>query len=254
MGTLLAADSWLVVDGRVRGWALHWARFGAAVAAYGVDAFGFAETVAAQTPRTGAWFPRVELDDDRRLHLRVRPAPAQETAIACLRSPALDDRATPRIKGPDLDRCAAHRVAAAEQGAGEVLLADPRDGTVREGAFTSLLWWEGDTLCAVSEQAPILAGVTRELVLDIARDAGVAVRFRAPLVEELLGCEVWLTSALHGIRAVNAWVPNGPPAVPASHAPEWRERLAALAAPPAYRARAPIGRESSEARKGTTSS
>jgi hypothetical protein len=34
---LLAADSWLVADGRVRAFERHWARFSAACAAHGIE-------------------------------------------------------------------------------------------------------------------------------------------------------------------------------------------------------------------------
>jgi hypothetical protein len=60
-GPLLAADSWLVVDGAARAADAHWARFGAACRADGVEIDGFRAAVAAALPASGRWFPRVEL-------------------------------------------------------------------------------------------------------------------------------------------------------------------------------------------------
>ena len=49
------------------------------------------------------------------------------------------------------------RERAAGRGAGEAVLADA-DGRLLEGAYTSLLWWEGETLWAVPDDAPICPG------------------------------------------------------------------------------------------------
>ena len=54
------------------------------------------------------------------------------------------------------------------------------DGRLLEGAFTSLLWWEGETLCAVPDDAPILPGITRALLLELARERGTPVAQRRP--------------------------------------------------------------------------
>jgi hypothetical protein len=106
------------------------------------------------------------------------------------------------------------------------------EGRLLEGAYTSLLWWEGDVLWAVPDDAPILDGVTRRLLLDLAAAEGVEVRYRRPTAAVLDGHEVWLTSALHGIRAVtSSTAPGGLPAGPARRAPAWQARLEALAAP-----------------------
>jgi branched-subunit amino acid aminotransferase/4-amino-4-deoxychorismate lyase len=225
-GALDAADSWLVADGRVRGWDRHWARFGAVAGTHGVDTTAFERAVATALPRAGRWFPRVELLPGGALQLRLRPAPPPAYTIACRRDPVRDDRPQPRVKGPDLLRLIALR---ADAGGAEVLLS-PDGDRVAEGALTSLLWWEGDVLWAVPDDAPALPGVTRALLLELARAEGVAIEQRLPHVAELAGCESWLVSALHGIRAVDAWLP-GEPAAPAPRAVRWQTRLEALAAP-----------------------
>jgi branched-subunit amino acid aminotransferase/4-amino-4-deoxychorismate lyase len=133
-----------------------------------------------------------------------------------------DPRRAPKIKGPDLERLAALRERAAAHGAGEAVLADA-DGRLLEGAYTSLLWWEGDTLCAVPDDAPILPGITRALLIELAP----AVELRRPAPGDLAGRETWLVSALHGIRAVTRWV-GGPEPGEAAHAATWQRRLESL--------------------------
>jgi branched-subunit amino acid aminotransferase/4-amino-4-deoxychorismate lyase len=219
--TLRAADSWLVDDGRVRGWDLHWARFGAAA---DVDARALEAELRRELPREGRWFPRVECDDRGELSWRLRPAPPRAPFVDCRSEPVADPRSSPRVKGPDLDALIALR-----PDPGELLLTGA-DGTVLEGCLTSLLWWDGETLCVVDDDAPILDGVTRRLLIGVARDAGVEVVRRRPRIGELFGCEVWLTSALHGIRVVNDWI-GGPAAVDLGLAARWQASLEDLALP-----------------------
>jgi branched-subunit amino acid aminotransferase/4-amino-4-deoxychorismate lyase len=232
MTALPAADSWLVADGRVRAVERHWARFTATCGEHGVAR----EAVAAlraelerALPRDGRWFPRVELRADGDLAFELRPAPPREPTVVAWIADVPDPRRAPRRKGPDLERLAALRERAAVHGAGEAVLADA-DGRLLEGAFTSLLWWEGATLCAVPDDAPILPGVTRSLLLELAREDGTPVTRRRPAPAELAGSETWLVSALHGIRAVTSWTGGGPPAGDAPRAAAWQRRLDELAA------------------------
>jgi branched-subunit amino acid aminotransferase/4-amino-4-deoxychorismate lyase len=140
-----------------------------------------------------------------------------------------DPRREPRRKGPDLARLAALRERAAAHDAGEAVIADG-DGRLLEGAFTSLLWWEGETLCAVPDDAPILPGITRALLLELARDRGTPVAQRRPAPRELADRETWLVSALHGIRVVTGWADGGPPAGGAPRAGGWQRLLDGLTA------------------------
>jgi branched-subunit amino acid aminotransferase/4-amino-4-deoxychorismate lyase len=216
---ILAADSWLVVDGHARAVDRHWARFAAAC---GFDLTAFRAEVEHAIPASGRWFPRVELHDDGGLTLDVRPAPPREPIVTAWVADVPDPRTAPRVKGPDLERLGALRQAAHAHGAGEAVIADT-DGRLLEGAYTSLLWWEEDTLCAVPDDAPILPGITRELLIGLAD----GVRLRRPRPDELQGRETWLVSALHGIRAVTRWV-GGPEAGEAARAAEWQRRLESL--------------------------
>ena len=232
MTDLLAADSWLVDDGRVRAVERHWARFGATCREHGVEPGALAELraeVARAVPPGGRWFPRVELRADGELAFQVRPAPAREPTVVAWVADVADPRREPRRKGPDLERLAALRARAAAHGAGEALLSDADDRLI-EGAFTSLLWWEGETLCAVPDDAPILLGITRALLLELARDRGTPVAQRRPRPQELADRETWLVSALHGIRVVTAWANGGPPAGGAPRAGGWQRLLDGLTA------------------------
>ena len=221
-----AADSWLVDEGRVRAVERHWARFSAACGEHGAAAealTAFRARVERAVPAQGRWFPRIELHADGELAVQVRPAPAREPTVVAWVADVPDPRRSPRRKGPDLDVLAALRERAAAHGAGEAVLADP-DGRLLEGAFTSLLWWEGETLCVVPDDAPILPGVTRALLLEIAGARGTPVARRRPGPDELADRETWLVSALHGIRAVTRWV-GGTRAGEAARAATWQGAL-----------------------------
>jgi branched-subunit amino acid aminotransferase/4-amino-4-deoxychorismate lyase len=229
MTPLLAADSWLVVDGRARAAERHWARFSATCAEHGVDQQALNEFRAGvELPASGRWFPRVELREDGELAVRVRPAPPREPTVAAWIADVPDPRRAPRRKGQDLERLAALRERAATHGAGEAVIADA-GGRLLEGAFTSLLWWEEDTLWAVPDDAPILPGITRALLLELARRRDTPVAHRRPAPHELAGRETWLVSALHGIRAVTRWADGGPEAGAAARASTWQRLLDDLA-------------------------
>jgi branched-subunit amino acid aminotransferase/4-amino-4-deoxychorismate lyase len=235
MTALLAADSWLIVDGRARAVDRHWARFAATCGDHGVEPRALTEfraRVERELPARGRWFPRVELREDGELAVRVRPAPPREPTVVAWLADVADPRRDPRRKGPDLERLAALRERAAAHGAGEAVLADA-GGRLLEGAFTSLLWWEGETMWAVPDDAPILPGITRALLIELARGRDTPVAQRRPAPHELAGRETWLVSALHGIRAVTRWAEGGPAAGEAPRAAAWQRLLDDLAAPQA---------------------
>lgn len=215
---LLAADSWLSVDGRVAGLSLHAERFAAAALHYGVSAETAREAVhraQEKTPKDGEYFPRVVLNADG-FFREVRPAPARLTTAA-LATAGYDPRTVPEIKGPDLVRLGALRAEVAETGANEaVILAG---GIIVDCAYSAICWWRGDVLCAPPAELPRTRSVTWQLVQEIASARGVEVREESARPQDLDGCEVWVLSALHGIRLVTAWVDAAPPHTnQASHA------------------------------------
>jgi branched-subunit amino acid aminotransferase/4-amino-4-deoxychorismate lyase len=70
--------------------------------------------------------------------------------------------------------------------------------------------------------------VTRELVLEVAKQSGVSVRLEKATPQSLIGCEVWLLSALQGIRVVTEWVGLGGELGSAKHADAFSTRLRLL--------------------------
>lgn len=229
---LLAADSWLVDGGAVRGYDAHWERFGGWAHELGVRAeerSAFRAAVTAQLPRDGRWFPRVEVVGDRGswLQLRMRPAEPVATRARVIVAPPGDPRVRPTWKGPDVDLLHALRDRATAAGADELLLCDA-DGRLVEGVFDSLMWWQDEALCTTPPERT-LAGVTRRLLLELAGERGVELRAYSPLPAELAGRETWLTNALHGIRVVTAWGEQA--AAPATRAEHWRAALARTARP-----------------------
>ncbi len=235
--TVLAADSWLVEAGAVRGLELHRERFAAAVPPDVVapsELERFWAAAVARLPRTGAWFPRVELREQRsapQLLLRMRAAPELRRSVVLATHRGPDPRTTPRVKGPDLEAMLRLRTAAQADGADEAVILDA-DGFVAEGTTTSLVWWRGDALCAVDRAIPRIASVTERTVLTLAAVLGVEVLEERVRPEELDGREVWALSALHGIRIVTAWH-DGPAGVAEEpgRLARWRLRLDALRHP-----------------------
>lgn len=238
---LAVADSWLLRDGRVRGLGRHRERFLRSCGDVGGPSprqlVDFWRDMTAALPHTGEWFPRVELgSESRELRLLLRPAPSLGTGVRVWSEGQLDPRTVPRRKGPDLDTLARVKQRAVTEGADEAVLITP-SGVVLEGATTSVLWWEDDTLCLPSPQLPVLAGVTTALIQERAQRTGIRVAHRERTLADLDGREVWLVNALHGIRPVTEWTGGTRPRVPAMRASnsarvtEWRQWLEGLMEP-----------------------
>lgn len=212
--TLIAADWWLVEDGRVRAFDLHRARFGDAAAQVGMgDAItdDFWAAVVEKIPAKGEWFPRVDVldvspDAERELAFRLRPAPTRTQELKVLIPPYSDPRITPNRKGPDIALLERVREAAGEQYSCDEVLIINGDGYVIEGATTSLLWWDEETLCAPDPELGALPGVTSAVILEEARARSVPIELRRVRPEELIEHEAWLVNALHGIRRVSELV------------------------------------------------
>ncbi|WP_158847797.1 aminotransferase class IV [Saccharothrix deserti] len=234
-GSLLVADSWLVLNGAVRSLDRHVVRFTRACLELGAvtpdELHAFWRDAIAVLPRSGAWFPRAELiGDPPALRLRIRRAPARGGSVRVWVPDAADHRRSPTRKGPDLLAMGRLRAEAANHQAQEALLRTA-DGIVVEAATSSILWWEDDVLCSPPEEIPALVGTTAELVKDLARANGIRTDRRARRVEELADREVWLLNALHGIRLVSGWVGCDVPAGRGTRVRQWRERVERLRTP-----------------------
>src|SRR5690606_5749428 len=236
------ADSWLVEQGTARGLELHRERFVTSIPRsrvrelgaddHGLDAFWDAAIVS--IPRGGAGFPRVELREQLgmpQLLFRLREAPALQRSVILTTHTGRDPRTARLIKGPGLGSMVRLRTEAQRRGADEAVLVSP-DGHIIEGSTTSILWWEGGTLCIVDRSLPRIPSITERTIVALATALGIEVEERRAHPEELDGREVWAANALHGIRIVTAWH-----AGPLSTAEEpgrlsrWRLRMDALRRP-----------------------
>lgn len=233
---VLVADSFFVGGGRVRGLDLHRTRFLSAIpatmrAALAPEAFW--EACIAELPRTGEWFPRVELQ--LRLHapllvFRLREAPARTRTVRVATYSGPDPRTKPTVKGPDLERLAAVRTSVQARGADEAVLLSP-EGYVIEGAYSALAWWRGGDLVFPDAALERVDSVTARSLHVLATALGVRVRTEFAHPEELEGRELWALSALHGARLVTAWVDGPALAAEAGRLDAWRRRLDAIARP-----------------------
>lgn len=235
---VLVADSWLVEDGTVRALGAHRTRFVGGLAELAPtlvrEASGFWSAVVDGLPRTGAWFPRVEAvtgggDATPRLRLRLRPAPPRRPEAVVATAPH-DPRTRPSVKGPDLAALGALRDAVRPTGADEAVLLDA-DGSIAEGAWSSVVWWHGDALCLPPDDVPHLPGVTLGTLVALATALGVEVRRERRTPADLEGLETWLLSALHGPRIVTRWVDGPSLAEEPGRLRAWRARLDALRRP-----------------------
>ena len=235
---VLVADSWLVLDGAVRALDVHRDRFTSSVAATGLvaddDVEAFWGAVVDRLPRDGAWFPRVELVRDAaagapELRARLRTAPDRTRSVR-VATAARDPRTSPLVKGPDLAALGDVRAEAASRGAEEAVILSP-EGHVVEGAWSSFVWWRGDSLCTPADDLPRLPGVTSRTVLTLAAVLGVDVLHDRTTPGELDGAEIWSLSALHGVRIVSGWVDGPSPAEQPGRLATWQARLDALRRP-----------------------
>ena len=232
---LKVADSFLVSEGSALAAGLHRTRFTDSATEQG---FGDARELArfwdaalAGVPRTGAWFPRLELVRMREadhLRFRLRPAPALHETLV-LSTAATDPRRTPTIKGPDLEQLSVLRQRAQRDGADDAVILD--HGRVSDGATTALLWWRGDALFTPPLSFPRVDSVGARAVRGIAAALGVPVDEEAAAPAELAGCVVWAVNALHGIREVTEWIDGPAVARDPRRMAAWRERFAALSRP-----------------------
>ncbi|MET4782322.1 aminotransferase class IV [Glaciihabitans sp. UYNi722] len=233
---IAAADSWFVTDGTVLALDLHRSRFWGAIDDRrfdDLDAEAFWNAAIAAIPRSGDWFPRVELQLRQGAPLlvfRLRSAPWRSRSVRLASHRGDDPRTSPLVKGPDTDALLRVRTEAQALGADEAVILSP-DGYVVEGAYSSLLWWRGAILCAPSLDLARLDSVTARSVIALATALGVEVYYESVTPAELDGVELWALSALHGIRIVTAWVDGPSTAEEPGRLASWRTRLDRLRKP-----------------------
>lgn len=202
----LVADSWRVEDGSAVALDRHRSRFTKSATEVGIDqavVSRFWAAVIEALPREGSWFPRVEVVHTAggpTLRYREREAPHWLDTVT-LAAGSTDPRTTPLTKGPDLEALMALRRSVADVGATEALIVSP-EGHVIEGAYSTVMVWTkgSDALSVVGPPWPRIPSVTESVLLDIAHTRGVEVTEKTLTLDSLAGAEIWILSALHGIR------------------------------------------------------
>ncbi len=112
---------------------------------------------------------------------------------------------------------------AVQQQADDAILV--RQGRVTEGTASNLFLVRDDTLVTPPTGYRLLSGITRELVIDLAREHGVEVVERAVPGDELgLADEIWLTSSTREIAPVVEL--DGRPVGSGKAGPMWRRMVA----------------------------
>lgn len=228
--SLTVADSFLVVDGQTVALAKHLKRFAESVALHEeLDLADFFAASKAVIPKRGAWFPRFEYRDSQqagqRLYLRLRKAPERTETLTLWSCTEPDARQNPLVKGPDLSLCQQLRRTANLHGADEAVLLSP-DGYISDGALSSIVWVKDNVLYGPDDSTPWLPSVTREIVFDLAVQAGLETKEIRAKPSDLAGAEVWSLSALQGIRAATVW--SGVDIAPPKLYQPFRKRLGML--------------------------
>jgi branched-subunit amino acid aminotransferase/4-amino-4-deoxychorismate lyase len=236
--TTLVADSFRLEDGRVVALERHLERFSDSVVTSTNVAperlQAFLTALPHALPSQGSWFPRIEAVETpggATLRYRERPAPPWSSDVVIARAPN-DPRRFPHTKGPDLEALLALRAQVAPLGATEAIITTA-DDLLAEGAYSSLMIWLAgdDHPTVIPPTTPHLPGITEALLTDIARDQGIEVAAKDLSVSDLEGAEVWVLSALQGIRVATEFV-DGPPlgSVPGRRE-LWQDHWLSLAQP-----------------------
>jgi branched-subunit amino acid aminotransferase/4-amino-4-deoxychorismate lyase len=231
--SIAAADSWLVSGGTTLALDLHRQRFFDAANGFIDDLDEFWAASIAAIPRTGDWFPRVEVQLRGGAPLavfRLRSAPELSRSVRLASHHGADPRTAPRTKGPDTAVLLRIRTEAQAVGADEAVIVSP-DGFVVEGAYSAILWWRGEVLCAPSLDLDRVDSVTARSVIALATALGIEIYYESIVPAELEGCEIWALSALHGIRIVTQWIDGPAPAELPGRLSTWRSRLDRLRRP-----------------------
>lgn len=221
--SIVAADSWFVSEGRALAIGLHRERF--LNNAPGAESFW--DAVIAAIPSHGEWFPRVEQRSNGQREFWLRAAPPRQRAAILATWTGADLRTQPSVKGPDLEAMLGIRTSVQQLGASEAVIVSD-DGWVVEGAYSGLLWWRGEILCGPPASLARISSVTTRSALTLATALGLDTHEEAVTPAELEGTELWVLSALHGIRIATAWIDGPELAAQPGRLSLWRARLEAL--------------------------
>ena len=163
-------------------------------------------------------FPQVVTPTVFGMASRIADANFQDTGVAAITLP--DSRwARCDIKSTALLANILARQQAADAGADDAILI--RDGYVTEASVSSVIIVEGGVLVTRNDGPELLPGTTRQLVLELATEAGLSCREEAVTEKRLRAAdELWLMSATRDVVPVThldgSIVGNGKPG------PVWR--------------------------------
>jgi branched-subunit amino acid aminotransferase/4-amino-4-deoxychorismate lyase len=204
---VVAADSFVVDQGKVIGYDRHLSRFAEAItdAGFSLEAelAEFISHCEMWIPREGRWFPRFDLvasPEGHYFRYHHRLAPAQQETASLIVAPS-DTRLVPHRKGPDLERMGDLRWWAYSRGAQEALILSP-DGIVVEGAYSAIAVIDHDSneFAITPKSFRRVPSITEGIVCGLVDEAGLSVVQKNHTIAQLEGKEVWVLSALHGIR------------------------------------------------------
>ncbi|MGV8969136.1 MAG: aminotransferase class IV [Microbacteriaceae bacterium] len=235
--SIVVADSWFVSEGTALAIGMHRERFFAGIPSEHSESLRLNEfwtQAIALIPSEGQWFPRVELHKSEgggvTLVMRLRSAPERSRSAVVATWRGEDLRSVPLVKGPDLEAMSFIREALLPLGAQEGIILSP-DGYIVEGAYSSLVWWRGNILCAPANHLARVDSVTAKALLGIAGALGTDVHFESVTPAEIDGTELWALSALHGPRIVTTWIDGPHLAELPGRLALWRGKLEALRRP-----------------------
>ncbi len=162
--------------------------------------------------------------------LEIPPAGAYRDGVEVAVSPwrVHGDSPLPRIKTITRLMHLMAKEEALASGAWEALFLD-ETGAILEGTATNVFFVLDGTVRTASLEAPILAGVTRDTVLEVAREAGVPVEEGRITPEDLPRAqEAFITSTTLELLPVRAV--DGRPVGTGRPGPVWERLLAAFRA------------------------
>ncbi|WP_416838903.1 aminotransferase class IV [Haloferax sp. DFSO52] len=123
--------------------------------------------------------------------------------VQTVRTRRIPDRAIPaRAKTHNYLNGILARTELRVTGADEALMLDS-DGYATEGATSNLFFVDDEALCTPSLDGPVLPGITRRVVLDLARQENIPIRERRFTPDDVRGAnEAFLTNSTWELRPV----------------------------------------------------
>jgi D-alanine transaminase len=167
------------------------------------DGLVYLQVTRGVAPRAHAWGATVE--PTALAYSRAFAFPSEERARAGVALVTMPDNRWARrdLKTTNLLANVLAKNRASRVGAGEVLYVDGNE--VTECSSSSFVAVVKGELVTRADTEEILPGTVRDAVLDLARDAGIAVRRRPVFVSELASSdELFITSTSQGVMPVSS--------------------------------------------------